>query len=523
MVASLLRLRLVGLANRIVRPRVPAERVALGVGVLLLALAAVALVLFARDVTATTPELRNAGFITVGSLLIAAYWFVPFGLKVDDGFGPNAFRWFAIRPRRLAAGLAVAAIASLPSVLLVALDIVFVVAWARSGPGPAVLALFAGLIMLATAVLGGLVASALARSGIVARNAAGLVILALVAIAAPLAALLVVIDWAAVGVTQLRRVAAVLEWTPFGAGWAVPGELALGRWGEALAQLLIALVIAAALWFAWEAIVARATTRPDPQITEKERVGLALFDALPDNQTGVIAARSLTYWLRDPRYAVPLLILPVVPAVIVVAFALAGVPWSAIIWIPVPVVCLLIGWVVHNDVAADGTAFWLHVVASVRGRPDRWGRVIAPLIIGVPVAVVGGIVSAMLYGHLSVALPLIALSICALGAALGVGSVASAVAPYPTAHPGDGPFAQPQGASAGEGAKQATSLLISAACCLPVVGLVTGGVLGLHQSFLAATITGFLLGPTLLIVGIELGALALRRRSPELLAFTQQN
>jgi len=521
-VASLLRLRVLGMANALARPRSAVARLAAVIGAILVLLAIVALVLFARDAMTTTPELRRAEFVTVGGFVVAAFWLVPFALRIDDGLAPRAFAAFPVQARHLAAALAVAALASVPAVLLLLLVVVDVVAWSRSGAGPALAALGSDVLVVAIAVLGGLVASALARSGIVARNVFGVLLLAVVALLAPLAALLTVIDWAAYGVTQLRRAAAVIAWMPFGAGWAVPGDAAAGRGGEALAHLGIALLAALVLWIAWVAVVRHALSTPETHPAGRERSRLGVFDVLPGTQTGVIAARSISYWLRDSRYIVPLLILPVLPAAIVVAFWLAGMPWSVIVWVPVPLVCLLIGWGVHNDIAVDGTAFWLHVVTSVRGRADRWGRVMVPLVLGVAVAVAGGFATAVLYGHLGIVLPLIALSIAALGAALGVGSVASAIWPYATVAPGDSPFAQPQG-SAGAAPRQAASLLLALLLCVPAAGLLVLWLLGMPGLLPAMLFTGFGSGIVLLVAGTELGALALRRRAPEILQFTQQN
>jgi len=521
-VASLLRLRVLGMANALVRPRSVTARIAVAIGAVLVLLAVVALVLFARDAMATTPELRRAGFITVGGFVVAAFWFVPFALRIDDGIAPRAFATFPVQARHLAGSLAVAALASVPAVLLLLLVVVDVVAWSRSGAGPAFAALGSDVLVVAAAVLGGLVAAAIARDGIVARSVFGLVLLGLVALLAPLFALLTVVDWAAYGATELRRAAAVIAWTPFGAGWAVPGDAALGDGGAALAHLAIVVVTVLVLWVVWLATVRHALSTPETRAAGRERSRLGVFDVLPGTQTGVIAARSISYWLRDARYIVPLLILPVLPAAILVAFLLAGIPWSVIIWIPVPLLCLLIGWGVHNDIAVDGTAFWLHVVTSVRGRADRWGRVVVPLALGVVVAVAGGFVTAVLYGHLGAALPLIALSIAALGAALGVGSVASAIWPYPTVAPGDSPFAQPQG-SAGAAPRQAISLLLVLLLCLPTVALLVLWLLGMPGLLPTLVFTGFGSGIVLLVAGTEIGAFALRRRAPEILQFTQQN
>ena len=45
--------------------------------------------------------------------------------------------------------------------------------------------------------------------------------------------------------------------------------------------------------------------------------------------------------------------------------------------------CFL-GWSLHNDVAYDRTAIWLHVASGVRGVADRVGRLVPVLIVGIP-------------------------------------------------------------------------------------------------------------------------------------------
>ncbi len=519
MVASLLRLRALGLANRIVRPRSRAEQVtSLIVGLAGIA-AVVGIVLLSGFGAETTPELRHAAFVAVGSIVVAAFWIVPFVVRTTAGVDPRAFVPFPIAPGRLALALAVSSLLSLPALLLVLLLVGYVAAWAEAGPGAVLAAVGASVLVLVIAVLGSLIAGTIASDGIMWRNAGGVAALAAVAVLAPLLAL---VDWGVLGFTYLRRIADALAWTPFGVAWSVPGDAALGRTAEAWLHVAAAVLLVAVLWLVWVAVVRRGASRRPPRADEQVEVGLGAFDVLPDTQAGVVAARSITYWLRDARYVVPLLILPLVPAGIVLAFWLAGIPWSVIVWLPVPLVSLLIGWSIHNDVAADGTAFWLHVVTSVRGRADRWGRVVIPLVLGLVVAIVGGVVSAALHGDDAIAAPLVALSVCALLAGLGVSSVASAVAPYPTVHPGDSPFQQPQGAG-GTGMTQILSLIIAAAACLPVVAAIVAANAGGGRDFTTAVVLGWVLGPVLLIVGVELGAFAMRRRAPELLAFTQQN
>ncbi|HWL59420.1 MAG TPA: hypothetical protein VNQ48_00860 [Microbacteriaceae bacterium] len=520
MVASLLELRLRGVANRVLRPRSRAEQVTsvlMGLAVIAVVSGIVLLTGFGAE---TTSELRRTTFVAVGAVVVLAFWLVPFVVRTTGGVEPRAFTAYPIPPRRLAVALAATAVVSGPALLLVLLLIANVVAWAAAGPGPALAAAGSGMLLLATAVLGSLVAAALASDGIVWRNITGVVAVTIIAVLAPL---LLLLDWSVLGLTYLRRIAAALEWTPFGVAWSVPAEVALGEPGLAWLRVGVAVGVLAVLWFAWEGLVRYGATRRARAVDMRAELRLGAFEVLPDTQSGVVAARSVTYWLRDPRYLVPLLMLPIIPAGIVLAFWLAGIPWEFMVWLPIPLVSLLIGWSVHNDVAADGTAFWLHVVASVRGRADRWGRILVPGVIGLVVAVGGGIASAALVDDDRLALPIVGLSICALLVGLGVGSAASALAPYPTVRPGDGPFQQPQGSSRGAGGKQIASLLIAVALCLPVVAAIVTAVAAGSGDFTVAVATAFGLGVVVLVAGVELGALAMRRRAPELLAFTQQN
>lgn len=522
MVASLLRLRLLSFANRLARPRSAAEAWAVVVGGVLVVAAIIGIAGFSGVVAAATPELRSAAFVVLGSAIVAGFWLLPFAFRADDGMPARAFASFEMHPLRFAAGLALTRLISVPVVLLLLLLIVQVAAW---GPDPAALwaSVVGGIMILALCILGSQVASAVADRGIVGRNVAVILTLAAAAVAAPLAAALATLDWSGSGVTYLRRAAAVLDWTPLGVAWAAPGAAAAGDPGLAWGRIAVAFAIVVVLAALWAWIVRRAgSTLPRKELARRT-AGLGVFDVLPPVPGGVIAARSIVYWMRDSRYVVPLLILPIIPIVIAVAFGIAGVPVEFVAWLCVPIVALLIGWSVHNDVAADGTAFWLHVVTGVGGRADRWGRIVPPALVGVAVVIGGSYLTVWLVSDWTILLPLIALSTCALLVGLGVGSAASAVAPYPTVLPGNGPFAQPQALRGGEPAKQGISLLIAVILCAPTIAFVIAGLVADPALLVAAVWLGFGSGLFVLFAGVEVGALVISRRAPEILAFTQQN
>lgn len=527
MVASILRLRLAGLANAIRRPRSGAAIAAVLIAVALVVLALVGLVALVETLAPAAPELRRLGLVAVGSAILLGFWLLPLLFGVDDGLDPRAFARFGLGPRRIAAALAVSGLATVPAVLLLVFAVVQAGLWADAGAGPVLTALLGGLLAIVIAVLGARVAAALAGRllhGFVARNVVGLLALAVLALAATGLAAMVVVDWPAVGVTELRRWGVVLSWTPWGAPWSAAGDLVEGEGGRAALRLLVVLATVGALWAAWELIVRRSlSTRESGDAVRERGRGIGVFAALPATPAGAVAARSIVYWVRDPRYSVPPLMIPLIPLVLVPAFLLSGISAEITVWLPVPLMCLVLGWLVHNDVAQDGTAFWLHVVSGVSGRADRWGRLVVPLLIGLPLAVGGAAASAAIADDWSVAIPLASLSLCALLCGMGVASAASARAPYPSVAPGDSPFALPQQLGDDHAGHQGSLLLLAALACLPTAALIAWSLLVDPGLMPWAAVSGVVVGVGVLLLGVELGARVVSRAGPELLAFARSN
>ncbi|MFZ2963685.1 MAG: hypothetical protein WA006_03255, partial [Rhodoglobus sp.] len=426
---------------------------------------------------------------------------------------------------RLAVGLAAAAFVGVPVVMVTMVAVAQVVTWAR-GPVPLLLAIVSAVVIVPTCVLAARVSSGIAASLLAtrrARDATGIVLWFVLALLAPLAAVIATVDWESRALPVLRRLTAVLAWTPLGAAWAVPGDAATGDLDTALAKLAIAVGFLVVLAAAWRAIVGMALTRQDREVEARRYSGLGWFERLSATPRAVIAARSLSYWARDRRYRVALAAIPALPIVMVAVLFVAGVPATAIAWVPVPVMCLFLGWLVHNDLAHDSTAFWLHVSSDTRGADDRWGRLVPPLFIGLPLAILGSIVTAVVVGDWPMLPGLIGLSVCVLLAGLGVSSVTSAAFPYPAVHPGDSPFAQPQAVGNGAAVVQAFALITTLLAAAPVVLLVVLGMLLSAVWFVAALGAGLVIGVLALVIGVRTGASIVTRRAPELLAFTLQN
>ena len=494
--------------------------------IVLIVAAAVAIGVMSTVVGSLELDLRRSTLVCIGATVVFAYALLPLIYGADAGLDPRAFTPFGIRPATLAGALVLAGLLTPPALLLVIFVIVQASLWSSAGAGIVVIALTGGVLAIGIALLGARIASAIASEvvdGPAARSVAGMLALAALALAAPAFALFATLDWPAVGATELRRWATVLAWTPIGAPFSAAGDAATGQGGLAMARLGIALATAAVLWVIWHRVVRRATSSSETVRESRRSDGIGVFAAFPATQTGAVAARSVVYWIRDPRYSVPPLLLPLIPLVLVAAFMLAGIPDVITVWLPVPLMCLIIGWLVHNDVSTDGTAFWLHVVIGVRGRADRWGRTLVPLVLGVPVAMGGSIAAAAIYGDPTIIVPLISLSLCALLSGLGVASAASARAPYPSVAPGDGAFAQPQQSGEGHAAHQGWTLLLAAFACAPTAVLIVLGTIRDPDLMLWASISGVVVGLGVLFIGVESGARVVSRAGPELLEFARSN
>jgi ABC-2 type transport system permease protein len=323
------------------------------------------------------------------------------------------------------------------------------------------------------------------------------------------------------GADVAAAITVVLSWTPIGAVWAVPASVAVGEIQQGLLQLLIAATFAYVLWKLWEMLVSLLLITPERQGSSRSFAGIGWFDHLPASRTGAIAARSLTYWARDPRYRVSLIMVPVVPVLVFVPLYIAGVPVEYLYLLPLPIMCLFLGWSLHNDVAHDNTAFWLHIASGVPGRADRLGRLVPVLIWAVPLIIVGSVVTAWFYGEWLIVGSLIGVSWCLVGAGLGLSSVLSIAFPYAAVRPGDSPFQQPQNTGATGALIQAVSFFASLILAAPVIWMAVMGMMEPGDWEIAALLSGLAIGTVTLLAGVEGGAAVYTRRAPEVLTFAQ--
>ncbi|MEG3615678.1 hypothetical protein [Isoptericola haloaureus] len=482
------------------------------------------------------PVVTGQVLTVAGSAVVVAWWVVPlFAFGLDSTLDPQRFAPLAIPRRRLLAGLAVAALVSVPALvtLLGAVGVAF--AWVTD-PAALVAALLGAAVAVALCVLGARAVTTLLAPLLDSRRHREVLMVAAVV---PLLAVGPFFAWVTSptrvegeggGVTMtvsgpgdlvpavVAPAAELLAWTPLGAPWALPGAVHDGAWGLAAARLGIAVGALVLLVVVWDRALARALVAPRGGRAGGTARGLGWFGRLPATPTGAVAARCATYWVRDPRYATTLALVPLLPAVAVVLGWTTGAG-AGLLLLAAPVVAFLLGFAVSDDVGYDSTAFALHVASGVPGRADRWGRALPVLVVGVPLVVALAVVGAAVADRWAALPAVLGLALGVLGAALGTSSVASARLVYPVPKPGQSAFSTPQGATTATMVAQMAAFAVIAALTLPTTALAGAAVLLASVPLsLAAAGVGLATATVAVVVGVRWGARVYERRLPELLA-----
>ncbi|GAA1684509.1 hypothetical protein GCM10009792_00450 [Microcella alkalica] len=457
---------------------------------------------------------HRAGLVVIASIIALALAICPLTSGLGSALEPRRFAPFPIAPGRLAAALAVAGALGVQGILSVVLVAALGVAWGGTPFEGA--AVGGGILGVVAIVLTGQFLVAVAAQLAVAPTTARTVALfarGIVGLCLAAATTTALVVERGRDDERVIEIAGFLAATPLGMPWAVAGSDPPAL----IARILGALLLVAVLAVGWRALVGRLLEAPERQRWVPRARGLGIFDLVPATQGGVIAARSILYWTRDPRYRLALIALPVAPALMMIALAIAGIPGQYLWLLPIPVLALFLGWFSHNDVAYDNTAVWLHVAAHVRGASDRWGRAVPPLLLGVPIVVLLAPLFAVWSDIDGVEPALLGTSLGLLLTGIGVSSVSSAAAPYPAPRPGAGPFDQPPLTAATAGWSQALSMLAILALMSPTIVVAWLGIEGDPDLLGIAAIAGVATGVLMLVLGVLIGGRVFRRRAPELL------
>ncbi len=460
-------------------------------------------------------ELQRTVVVLGGSVVVLGWAVVPLvAFGVDTTLDPERFQTFAIPRRPLLAGLAIGGLVGVPGIATTLVGLGTAGVWWHA-PAAVLAGLVGAVLGVATCVVGSRAVTTLLAPLVTGRRFREV---AAVVAFVPLVLMGPIVTALSSGVEALADVlpgvARTLGWTPLGAAWALGADVADGEWLGATVKLVIAVATVGALVVVWDRSLQEALVRPAGAGHGRARIsGLGFFGRLPATPTGAVAARCLTYWLRDPRYASAVAIVPLMPVVLWFSTG-GGVAMLAV----GPLVGFLMAWSISADVAYDSTAFWTHVAAPVTGRVDRAGRAWAGAALGVPATLVAAVVSLAVTGRWGATLPVLAMSLGVLVTTLGVSSVYSARVVYPVPKPGDSPFSSPQGSSFGVFVSQMVGWLLVFALVVPTVGLgVAAVVTGSTLLVAASVVVAAGLGALFLILGLRMGGRIYDRRAPELL------
>lgn len=495
-----------------------ATRTALGsVGLIVVtALAAVS----AAGLADLDPVATSVVTVLAGSAVTLGFAVAPIVTGAVDPLDPRRFAVIGPDPRPLAGTLVLAGVLSVPALIVLALGIGVAVAWGAHGAQAVGIA--ASLVLgLATCVLLARVCmavGALALRPRQSRELAGVYLVAVLVVVVPIGVFLSSLEWRGAVPPQVTAAAEILAWTPVGAAWSIALAPSAGAaWGSAV----VAVVTVAALAWAWFVLVRiLLTTTPRP-IAVREQGGLGWFAVMPGTPGGAVAARSLSYWLRDRRYLVNLIVVPVAAVLTTVPLLVAGVPLAIAALVPVPIMALFLGWLPHNDLAYDSTAVWMHIASGMRGVSDRVGRLVPVLLVGVPILAVSVPFAIVAHGRWALLPALVGVCAALFLGGLGLSSISSVLAPYAVSRPGDSPFQQPQRTGSGGVLSQGLVMVGAVVTAAPAMWFGWEALTTDADDSAAALWAGLVAGGVVLVGGVAIGAALFERRGARLMEFAE--
>lgn len=515
MVADLLRLRLLILKNSLLRSTWQLVAVIFGalygLGILLgISIGLIALSGLPVSVARTV-------VVLAGSALVLGWVLIPLlASGIDQTLEPARLVTFPIPLGTLLLGLALSGLVGVPGIVTMLGSLATAGTWWRH-PVIALIAASCGAIAAATCIVGSRAVTTLSTlftSGRRFREAAGFLAVIPLVLLGPI---IVTLSSGIRSATDaLPGLANALAWTPLGALWAVASDAAVGNWGTGALHFLIGAATFAALLLVWRRSLALSLVTPAHTTSRSRGTGkLGFLGRFPATPAGAVAARSLTYWIRDPRYARQLLVVPLIPALMF--FYSRNGPLELLNSVG-PIVALLLSLSIFSDLSYEGTAFATQISSGIRGRDDRLGRAAALGSFGLPIVIALSIGSVWISGSWEVLPGLLGLSIGIFLSGLGVSSFTSAQIVIPVPGPGDNPFKAAPGAGFTTALTTFATWSVLGVLVLPELVLaVVGAATGVAVLGWIGLAVGIGLGTALLVTGIRLGGAQFDRAAPELL------
>ena len=455
--------------------------------------------------------------VMAGSALVLGWVVIPLlASGIDQTLAPARLVTFPIPLNTLLLGLALSGLVGVPGIVTTLGALATAGTWWQH-PLIALLAAVCAGIAAATCIVGSRAVTTLSStftSGRRFREASGFLAIIPLVLLGPI---IVSLSSGIQGSTDaFPALANALAWTPLGAIWAVPSDVALGHGGVAALHFLVGVATLALLLVVWRRSLALALITPAHTSSRSRGRGkLGFFALLPATPAAAVAARSLTYWIRDPRYARQLLVVPLIPALMF--FYSRNGPLELLNSIG-PIVALLLSLSIFTDLSYEGTAFATQISSGIRGRDDRLGRAAALASFGLPIVILFSVGSVWISGFWSVLPGLLGVSIGIFLSGLGVSSYSSARIVIPVPGPGDNPFKAAPGAGFTTALTTFATWGVIGVLVLPELILaVVGSATGVDLLGWIGLVVGISLGSVLMAVGIRLGGAQLDRSAPELL------
>jgi ABC-2 type transport system permease protein len=232
--------------------------------------------------------------------------------------------------------------------------------------------------------------------------------------------------------------------------------------------------------------------------------------------TGAVAGRVLRLWWRDPRQRVSLLIIPVILVALVAGPSIAGFQDEVLVFAG-PGVGTLVGLMMLNHTAYDGTALWTHLAVSLPGRIDRAGRALGTALWALPVVSVAAAATCVVVQRPDLLPAALGASAATVLAGLAFAAVTSVVIAFPAPPASANPFITPGGGNVVVVMQQFAGGLTVGLLSLPIY-LALGFALWWRPELgWAMLIAGPAYGLLLLRLGCRVGGRYLDRYGPELL------
>ncbi|MCC3296900.1 transporter [Arthrobacter caoxuetaonis] len=524
MVAHLLRLKLILLRNSLRRS--PWQIVGIvfgalyGIGILTMLIGA----LFFLGLT--DPALARTAVILGGSAVLLGWGIIPvLATGVDMTLDPARFVTFAIPMRQMLAGLALGSLIGVPGLVTLLASLAQAFSWWQH-PAAVLAAVPAALVAVLSCVV-------LARTTVAAttslassrrfKDVAGLVAIVPLVLLGPIFGISAT-GFAASG-DFLFDLAEGLAWTPLGAAWAIPGDIVLGNTGTAAVRFVIAVAFLVFITWAWKALLARALVTPAHNAAARRGAGkLGFFARMPATPAGAVAARALTYWVRDPRYSASLILIPALVAIMVFVGFQGGEGIPPVVLGLGPLVAFLLAFGISADISYDNTAFALHISTGVSGTADRAGRAVACAVFALPATLAAAVLPPVLVGRPEDIPALLGLSVGLLLSGLGLSSVFSARYTYNVPLPGENAFKTPPGSTGRTMLVQFIWMAVQFVIALPLLAPAVAYLFGAGPLWgWVALVVGVLYGAAAMIMGIRIGGRWLDRRAPEVLLAVSVN